>query len=52
MARKLTAVLAGCGGMSRAWLGAVREMDDVEVVGLVDIVSVGDRYGIVRADLC
>ncbi|NKB71074.1 MAG: gfo/Idh/MocA family oxidoreductase [Candidatus Latescibacteria bacterium] len=39
MARKLTAVLAGCGGMSRAWLGAAAEMNDVEVIGLVDIVA-------------
>ena len=33
----LRAVLVGCGLMSRAWLEAVREVDDLEIVGLVDI---------------
>jgi predicted dehydrogenase len=37
MAEKLKAVLAGCGGMSGAWLGSVKEMPDVEMVGLVDV---------------
>ena len=36
---KTRALMVGCGSMSRAWLGAVQEMDDVEVVGLVDIVE-------------
>ncbi len=27
----------GCGGMSRAWLNAVKTMDDAEIVGLVDL---------------
>jgi len=39
MAKKIKAVMVGCGGMSRAWLSAAQEMDDVEVVGLVDIVD-------------
>ncbi|MCH2176106.1 MAG: Gfo/Idh/MocA family oxidoreductase [Lentisphaeria bacterium] len=30
-------VLIGCGGMSNAWLGPIGEMDDIEVVGLVDL---------------
>jgi predicted dehydrogenase len=34
---KLKAVLAGCGGMSGAWLNAAKEIDDVEIVGLVDV---------------
>lgn len=33
----LRAVLVGCGLMSRAWLEAVRQVDDLEIVGLVDI---------------
>ena len=31
------AVLVGCGGMSGAWLRAAAEMEDLEVVGLVDL---------------
>ncbi|MDH7600692.1 MAG: Gfo/Idh/MocA family oxidoreductase [Armatimonadota bacterium] len=37
MPDKLRTVLVGCGSISRTWLNAVRDMDDVEVVGLVDI---------------
>jgi len=37
MADKLRCVLVGCGSVSRAWLDALRDMSDVEVVGLVDI---------------
>ncbi len=33
----LEAVLVGCGAMSRAWLEAARQLDDVSIVGLVDI---------------
>lgn len=33
----LRAVLVGCGLMSRAWLEAVREIEGLEIVGLVDI---------------
>lgn len=33
----LRAVLVGCGLMSRAWLEAVRQVDDLAIVGLVDI---------------
>ena len=33
----LRAVLVGCGAMSRAWLDAARQVDDLSVVGLVDI---------------
>ena len=32
-------VLAGCGGISRAWLEAIQLFDDVELVGLVDLRS-------------
>ncbi len=34
---KVRVVLVGCGGMSGAWLGSAQKMDDVELVGLVDI---------------
>ncbi len=38
MRRKtLRAVMVGCGGISRAWLDAVKAMPDVELVGLVDL---------------
>ncbi len=33
----LQAVLVGCGAMSRAWLEAARQIDDLSIVGLVDI---------------
>lgn len=33
----LTAVLAGCGAMSKAWLEAVAKIDQLEIVGLVDV---------------
>ena len=38
------AVLVGCGGMSRAWLDAASEHEDVEVVGLVDIDKRNARW--------
>lgn len=38
MGKKQQVVLAGCGGMSRAWLNVAQQMNDVEIVGLVDIV--------------
>jgi predicted dehydrogenase len=34
---KVRVVLCGCGGMSTAWLNAAKTMDDVEIVGFVDI---------------
>lgn len=33
----LRAVLAGCGGMSAAWLKAAKEIEGLEIVGLVDL---------------
>jgi len=30
-------VLVGCGGISKAWLAMAAKMDDVEIVGLVDL---------------
>lgn len=37
MAEKIRVVLAGCGGMSGAWLRVARGIPDLEIVGLVDI---------------
>ena len=34
---KIRVVLVGCGGMSGAWLSTAQKMNDVELVGLVDI---------------
>lgn len=34
----ISAVMAGCGGISGAWLRALEDMPDVRVVGFVDIV--------------
>ena len=33
------AVMVGCGGITRAWLEPIREMADVRIVGLVDLVA-------------
>lgn len=33
------AVLVGCGGMSREWLNAAKQISDLQIVGLVDIVE-------------
>ena len=35
--RPLTALLVGCGGISRAWLDAVRAIPDLTMAGFVDI---------------
>ncbi len=34
---RLRAALIGCGNMSRAWLQAAAEVDDLEIVGLADL---------------
>jgi predicted dehydrogenase len=39
MAEKIQAVLAGCGGISRAWLKGIQDLEGVQVVGMVDIVE-------------
>jgi len=39
----LRAVLAGCGSNSKYWLDAAREIPDLEVVGLVDLVEESAR---------
>ena len=35
--KKLRAVLVGCGGISNAWLSANQRIDELEIVGLVDL---------------
>ena len=37
MADRVRAVLVGCGSISATWLNAAREIDDLEIAGLVDI---------------
>ncbi|MBN1873135.1 MAG: Gfo/Idh/MocA family oxidoreductase [Anaerolineae bacterium] len=37
MTPKLKAVLVGCGGISRTWLAALKDINDVTLVGLVDL---------------
>jgi predicted dehydrogenase len=37
MREQINAVLAGCGGISRAWLDAVRDIPDLRMAGFVDI---------------
>jgi len=35
----LTAVLVGCGGISRAWLRGLVEMEGIQIAALVDLVE-------------
>ncbi|NLE45841.1 MAG: Gfo/Idh/MocA family oxidoreductase [Chloroflexi bacterium] len=37
MSHRLRVVMAGCGGISRAWLDAIRNIPEIEMVGFVDI---------------
>jgi predicted dehydrogenase len=37
MSKQLRAVMAGCGGISRAWLDAIQTIPDLKMVGFVDI---------------
>ena len=39
MTHIVKAVMVGCGGISRAWLNAIKEMDDVQMVGFVDLME-------------
>ncbi len=34
-----SAVLVGCGAMSKAWFEAVRTIGDIEIVGVVDLAA-------------
>jgi len=44
MSELLKAVLVGCGGISRAWLDAVRQIPDLALVGLVDLNEAAARH--------
>jgi predicted dehydrogenase len=51
---QVTAVLVGCGGISRAWLNAAKTIDALRIVGLVDINQQAarekaDEYGLADA---
>lgn len=35
--KNIRAVLVGCGGISNAWLSAAQQIDELDIVGLVDI---------------
>jgi predicted dehydrogenase len=37
MTQTIKAVLVGCGGISRAWLNAIKDLPDVTMVGFVDL---------------
>jgi predicted dehydrogenase len=39
MTSKIRALLVGCGGISRAWLRAIKDMPEVDMVGFVDIIQ-------------
>src|SRR4051794_39737083 len=43
MSDTLRVVLAGCGGMSGAWLNATRDIEGLEIVGLVDLNEEASR---------
>lgn len=43
MTQTIKAVMVGCGGISRAWLNAIKEMDDVQMAGFVDLVEEAAR---------
>ena len=52
----LTAVLAGCGAMSKAWLNAASQIADLRIVGLVDLdieraSSRAEEFGLQQASL-
>lgn len=49
MAKELKVVLAGCGGMSRRWLEVAGRIEDLRIVGLMDIREEAARQ---RADEC
>jgi predicted dehydrogenase len=37
MGQTLRAVLVGCGGISRTWLNAAKDISDLDIVGLIDL---------------
>jgi len=56
MTHPLRVVLVGCGGISRAWLEAIRDIPDICMVGFVDINesaarSRAEQFGWMEADI-
>jgi predicted dehydrogenase len=47
MVEPLRAVLAGCGGISQAWLKAAQDIPSLKIVGLVDLL---EEYARKRAE--
>jgi predicted dehydrogenase len=47
----LTAVLAGCGGISSTWLKSVKDIPGLKVVGLVDLIEDNARRRAIEFDL-
>lgn len=43
MRTPLRAVLAGCGGISQAWLKSAQDIDDLRIVGMVDLLEENAR---------
>ena len=43
MTRPLRVLLVGCGGISRAWLEPLTQMNQLELIGLVDLVEANAR---------
>ncbi len=53
---KKTAILVGCGGISRSWLKALARFNDIEIVGLVDLnpnaaLERQKEFGLDRAEI-
>jgi len=53
---KVTAVLVGCGSISKVWLDAAANISDLEIVGLVDIkkenaLARASEYGLEKAEV-
>ena len=56
MGDSLKAVLVGCGGISRAWLNAIRDIPELDMLGFVDLNEEAARtraeeYGWDAADI-
>jgi predicted dehydrogenase len=43
MADRIRAVMVGCGGITKSWLTPMQSMDNVEIVGMVDIIEANAR---------
>ena len=43
MSHPLNVVLAGCGGISHAWLEAIKDIPEIRMVGFVDLDEAAAR---------